>query len=641
MVTQAELDVLVPKLIKNPLREAKQLSVETLTALIRYAKERYHNDDPLFDDDIYDIIEDHFMSLNPTSIQNGAPLREDIVKTELPFYMGSQTKIKDSTLLLDKWMKKYPGDYYTSDKLDGVSGLLYIRPKLPPQLFTRGNGHTGQDISHLIKYILKGMKISKSNKQTIAIRGEFIMKKTSFTQLGKGANPRNLVSGFINRKSLDTEMAKLVDFVAYEVVEPKITLDAAYKLIAATGINVVHHTHMDTVSIDGLSNELATRRIQSEYDIDGIVVQHNAIHEHPESGNPDYSFAFKTMIGLNYAEVLVQEVEWNASKHGLLKPTVIFKPVNISGVNIGRATGFNAKYIVENKIGPGAHLKIVRSGDVIPYISEVLKPSSPQYPSKAYKWNDTNVDFLLSDTEDADQQQKKLEAFASKSGIHVVGLGPGLIQRLYAAGYTTIQKLLTVTKADLLKVEGFKEKSAQTLVDEIAKAIQAATCLQLMVASGIFGQGFGHRKLKLILDHIPDIVQRPSIDLADLQLIEGIGEKTGKQFIDNMPKFQEYLKEIGLSDRCNVATGVKAGPSVEKTEVVATDESFVFTGERSQELEAAIEAAGGRVVTSVSKKTTYVVAKDVTETTGKLGKARELGVKIISMADCKKRFQIV
>ena len=154
---------------------------------------------------------------------------------------------------------------------------------------------------------------------------------------------------------------------------------------------------------------LKERKAESEYECDGIIIAYNTPNERVPIGNPDYAFAFKNVAELETAIVTVKQVEWNVSKDGYLKPILILEPIKLSGVMIKRVTAFNAKYIVENKIGPNTQIKLVRSGDVIPHILEIIKSSKePQMPTDIeYEWNDSNVDIIAKNNS-VEQKPKKI-----------------------------------------------------------------------------------------------------------------------------------------------------------------------------------------------------------------------------------------
>ena len=379
-----------------------------------------------------------------------------------------------------------------------------------------------------------------------------------------------------------------------------------------------------------LSKILLKRREESLYEIDGIVVFHNGEHNQVSGKNPSYAFAFKSLLTHTEAEVIVKEVEWNASKDGYLKPLLHFDPVVLAGATIQKATGFNAQFIESNVIGPGSRIVIIRSGDVIPHIVRVLTKSAsgkPSLPNVKYKWNDTHVDIVLEDKELAeDVIVKRMTYFATT--MEMKGVGKGIVERLYKNGIDSIKKLVNVKVDELLEMEGFQKKSAEKVVNEIRESIKKADCLKFMDASNLFGRSIGEKKLKLIVEGFPNIIKGyiPSED--ELLKIDGIASITANQFIDGLPEFFDFMKDIGID--CN-KTNVVSKPLAESSKPSLKDLVVVFTGIRDKELEAEIESRGGKVASAVSGKTKVVVAKDPSEETGKVKAAKELGIPVLNI----------
>ena len=202
---------------ENGIDALKMLSEKKISVMIDEATKAYYNDEPLLSDNEFDIIQEYMKKKYPKNkalTQIGAPI-EDKHKVKLPYYMASMDKIKPDTNALPKWKLKYKGPYVLSAKLDGISGL-YSTENGEEKLYTRGNGSVGQDISHLIPYL----RLPKTSDMTI--RGEIIMKKSTFLEKYKDefSNSRNLVAGLVNKKTIDPEKLKDIDFVAYEVIKP-------------------------------------------------------------------------------------------------------------------------------------------------------------------------------------------------------------------------------------------------------------------------------------------------------------------------------------------------------------------------------------------------------------------------------------
>jgi NAD-dependent DNA ligase len=350
-------------------------------------------------------------------------------------------------------MKKYSGPFVLSCKLDGVSGMYSTEGKTP-KLYTRGDGNIGQDISHLIPFL----KLPK--EKGIVVRGEFIIPKETFDEKYKVlfANPRNLVSGIVNSKSADKKMEDL-HFVAYELIRPQMIPSEQMKHLTNAKFEVVQHITTETLTNDMLSQVLVDWRKNYAYEIDGVIVANDGIYER-HSGNPEHAFAFKMVLSDQVAEAKVVDVIWTPSKDGYLKPRVQIEPINLGGVCIEYATGFNAGFINENNIGVGSLIEIIRSGDVIPYIRKVVVPAKyPKMPNVLYKWNDTNVDIMLQDI-DSDETVREKNITGFFRGIGVEGLSSGNITRIIKKGYDTIEKIVKMSVDNFLEVDGFQIKTA-------------------------------------------------------------------------------------------------------------------------------------------------------------------------------------
>ena len=618
-------------LIEDPINYLKTLSDDKIAEILRKASYEYYKGTPIMSDDIFDIVKDYFQKKNPKHPvlkEIGAPTYGD--KVDLPFWMGSLDKIRDNESSLSKWKAKYPGKCVVSEKLDGNSALLVVKDGRY-KLYSRGDGNKGQDISHLLPLI---QGIPKSLPDSIAVRGELIIKKIDWLSKGKGANARNAVAGVMHSKKPDPTLSSITRFVAYEQLYPRIKMSDSLNALEEYKFKVVKSKIFNTsdLTMDSLSEYLVKRREKSLYDIDGIVIYHDGEHVAVKGKNPDYAFAFKSLLTHEEAEVVIKEVQWNVSKDGYIKPILIFDPVTIGGVSIQKATGFNAAFIEKNVVGPGSRITIIRSGDVIPHVHKILSKSASEKPSfpKEYEWNDTHVDILIKDKAlDSNVMVKRLVYFTKV--LEMKGVGPGIVERLHSNGINTFKKFINVTVDDLLKMEGFQKKSAEKVVNEIQESVKKADCLTFMTASNLFGRSIAEKKLKLILEVFPEIPNGYKPTESELSKVSGIGEITAKQFLEGLPLFFEFMKE--LNKECKKVEVVEkvVGKSLEGLVVV-------FTGVRDKELEALIEAKGGKVGSSVSSKTKILVAKDPSDDSSKIKSAKELGIPVVTIDTFKKNY---
>ena len=601
----------ITKLTKNPVPTLDSLSEEDVAQIIQKANYEYRNGKTtLMSDDLFDLIKDYLEAKNPNhpilkSI--GAAAARD--KVELPYFMASLDKIKnDDDKLVEKFKTTYTCSYVISDKLDGNSALYYIDNEGKACLFTRGDGSVGQDISHLLPFIAN---IPKIDTKGIAVRGELIISKKDFeTVKDKGANARNMVAGIINAKLPDLETAKLVQFVAYELINPRNAPENQFDLMDKMGFKVVYNkTYSDhALNITLLSDVLVHRRKSSPYDVDGIVVMHNSLHNRVKD-NPKYAFAFKSVHTMDKAEVVVTNIDWNISKDGYIIPVVQFNPVHLAGVTIQKASGFNGKYISDNKLGPGSRVIIMRSGDVIPYIVEVLTTSAsgePAMPNLSYTWSKSGVDIIVKQGEEGndDMKLKTLEYFFNK--LDIKGVSTGTITKIFNAGFQDVNSIVKITVSDLLKIDGFQAKSAEKIYNALQDGIKDVDCITLMDASNTLGRGMGSKKIVLIVDAFPTILSKKYIPtVEELIALKGIEKKTAETFIENLPAFFKFYETCGV--KCG------ANQVVEEAVPVSTKYAgmtFVFTGFRSKELEDHITSNGGTVSGTINKKTTALIVKD-------------------------------
>ena len=599
----------------------ERLNEKMLTNMIQYLNKMYYNSQPILTDNQYDIIKEYTDKKFPSNITKneiGAVVEKNKVK--LPYEMASMDKIKPDTGALQEWTQKYKGPYVLSCKLDGVSGL-YTTEGGQRKLYTRGDGSVGQDVSHLIAHL----RLPKA--KGIAIRGEFVIPKAVFEEKYKDkfANPRNMVAGIINHKTIN-EAIKDVHFVAYETIIPAgLKPSDQMNFLGIQNVERVLYKIEPTLSNEMLSDLLIDWRKNYIYEIDGVIVTNDAVYPRT-SGNPDHAFAFKMVLSDQIAEAKVVDVIWTPSKDGLLKPRVQIEPIQLGGVKIEYATGFNGAFILNNNIGIGATIELIRSGDVIPYIRAVTVPApEPKMPSVPYVWNKTHIDIMLENAgEDSTVKEKNITGFFK--GIEVEGLASGNVVKIINAGYDTVGKIIRMTEQDFLKVDGFKQKMATKLYTGIKEQIEKASLVTIMSASNMFGHGFSETRLEPIIQTYPNILtsnESNETKIRKLTEIKGMAVKTATAFVEKIPDFIAFLKDTGLESKLN------SKPTVASVAPVVINHPFngktiVVTGLTEKVIEDRVKAIGAKFGSSVSKNTDILVAKSVTESSGKLDKAREL-----------------
>jgi DNA ligase (NAD+) len=639
------------RLTKTVLKELKEeptnfatfTPISDLVSILKKLSEAYHSTDkPLVTDATYDILYDKLKERDPENSflkKVGAPIISK-EKVDLPFPMGSLNKIKPDEGDLEKWLEKYKGPYVISDKLDGISAQIYNNPKSGFKMYTRGEGNEegnlGMDISHLLKYINAGS--IKSIPSGHSIRGELIIKRDTFKKLdSKYKNIRNAVGGIVNKKhNLDETIAKNIDFVAYAIIHPELKQEQQMIELKKLGINIVEFKVEKNITQKYLEDYLKDRRKNSPYDVDGIVCIDSSNTYKVKGGNPDNGFAFKMILDDQFAVTTITNVIWQPTMDSYLKPIVEIEPKDLVGTTVSRATAYHAKYVKDNKIGIGAKIKIIRSGDVIPKIMEVITPAKEiSLPDIPYVWNETKVDIVIDYTkkvpkEILDQVQIELILYFFR-GIGVKYLSEGIITKLYKEGYKSVSSIIGADEDEVSQIKGLGDKMVAKIYKEIYSALDKVELYQFMAASHL-DRGLGERKIKEILKVYPNILndEYTREELIDkLKKVNGFSDVMSEKFADNIKQFKKFFKEIDeiydISRLLKVKKPKKIGNLFE-------GKTIVFTGVRDKELEEFITNNGGKVSGSVSKNTNIVIHSDSPDkSSAKYKKAEDLKVELISI----------
>ena len=621
---------LLEKLQNRGISTLKNLSEEKLTNMIRHANKLYYNEKPILTDETYDILKEYVEKKYPNNDavhEIGAPVEKN--KATLPYFMGSMDKIKPDTNIVPQWKEKYPGSYVISGKLNGVSGL-YTTEDEEPKLYTRGNGSIGEDVSHLIPYL------NLPETSGLVIRGEFIITKEVFEDRysEKAANPLGAIVSTVNAMQLNKQKLEDLQFVAYEVIKPTMKPSDQMKFLEKNEFSTVIYEIKDDITNEMLSANLTNWRENYDFQIDGVIIVSNKIYPR-EKCNPSYAFAFKMVLSDQVVEAKVLDVVWEASMYGYLKPRIRLEPVMIGGAKIEFVTGFNGGYINENKIGVGTILKLVRSGDVIPHILEVVKPSlEAKMPFESYRWTSTKVDLILLDIhKHPDVCQKQIIYFFKK--LNVVGIGPGNVKKLVEAGYDTIPSILEMSKEDLLKIDGFQKTKVDKIFKSIVKRLKEVSLPNLMAASCVFGRGMASTRIEQILNEYPDIlVTDDSYDeLVDKIFdIKGFALKTARSFARYVPKFLKFMRETGLKKSLIWETK-------ERSTHELVDKKIIMTGFRDDVFQEMVEKATGlKMSKSLSKKTFALVVLDMLMENVKTVKAKKMNIPIYTKNDFVEKY---
>jgi NAD-dependent DNA ligase len=453
-----------------------------------------------------------------------------------------------------------------------------------------------------------------------------------------------MVAGLVNHKHMDAafhEKIKDVRFVAYEVITPVLKPSEQFAFLKEAGFECSYNlalTSPNALTEECLSRVFGEFKSGYMYETDGVIVCEDKVHPRPPGvSNPEYAFAFKMAIGEQMTRARVVAVHWSASKDGYLKPRVQIEPVSLCGVKIEYATGFNAAFIVQHRVGAGAVIEIIRSGDVIPHIKQVITPAAlgAGLPNDCeYEWNETGVDIVLKNAgEDEGVVEKNVALFFA--GMGVDGIGAGVVKKLCKAGYNSVPKIIHMTKEEMSGIDGLGEKSAFKIKESIATALKKAEMVTWAAASNVFGRGFGEKKMAPILEMYPNILlsnDSKEEKINQVLQVKGLAEKSAGAFVENIARFNEFFLA------CN-GSNATLTPSF-ATETVKKDVSHalfnktvVLTGFRDKDFMQKLKEVGAIQGATVSKNTFAVVVKNEGESSSKISNAKTLGVPIFFLQD--------
>lgn len=366
--------------LKNP----TSLSFKQLLPLLQEADELYYNgDESELTDAEYDTAWQYAKKLQPNHsyfLGTGSEVRGGKVK--LPNPMGSLDQIQPGEL--SSWIRK-DVVYVATDKLDGYSAQLVYGTQGKLQIaYSKGDGVSAADITRKVKQI---KNVPQDIEENVTIRGEIIIPIAHFpllqakvkTRSGQPyRNPRNCVSGLMNASECPKAAFDYIHFVAYEIIGSIDSKEEQLSMLGKMGFTVATSSRFTNPTEDQLTKHLVAARKRSMYELDGIVLDINdpkiRAKLKTDSINPKYAAKYKVASSDNAAIATVIGVEFNVSKDGYLKPRINIEPVQLLGTTVQWCTGFNARFIIDNGVGPGAKIVITRSGDVIPLVLRVISP---------------------------------------------------------------------------------------------------------------------------------------------------------------------------------------------------------------------------------------------------------------------------
>ncbi len=544
---------------------------------------------------------------------------------KLPVFMPSLNKVKDNHAL-GLYKKRCESDsYVVSDKIDGLS-LLVVVKNGNVKLYTRGDGEYGKDVTNIYEHIDIGKATILQSDHIV--RGEIVIPLENFKKHSTVySNPRNLVAGVVNSKEKNPYVLNSLKFIAYSYyTEKNLRTEDMFKFLKHMGYYTPYFEVVKTIKEESLRELLNKRKTEAEYEIDGLVISSQDYVYENSKENPKMTVAFKSLGETK--EVKVLDVEWNVRKYNYLKPRVKTEPVYFGNVKVQYFSGYNAKYIKDNNIGVGTVLLVTRSGDVVPDILRVITPTEALMPEEECHWSSSGME-LISDENNSDINLiSRLVSFFTVCNIK--GMKEGIIKKIVEGrGIKDENEFFGITKEDVLSVDGFKDKSAENVINCINELKGKICVTDTMVACGIF-QGFGEKKINKIIseagDVLPYCVNDKVVDKKELvyQILRiGGFNTTAEKFVNYLDEFKEYYKRV------KYAFGAPKPIVIQKVEI--TGKIYCFSGFRDAKLKIKLMDEGNSVVDSLTKEVNILVVKDINESSSKIEKARKYGIEIVEL----------
>ena len=641
---------------KDPETWASKKTPKYLVKILQIFSDKYFNEgNPLVDDNTYDklyyILEEKDPK-NPFFKKIGSlPPGEKIM---LDYYMPSLDKIiygQDKSMKkMDRWIKQYKGPYFISDKLNGCSALL-VKKNGSIHLYTRGDGEEGEDITFLIDdgYLIN-KTILKKLTSDIAIRGEIVCSRINYNSIPesiKKKNAQSTVTSVINSDNYNKLAAKELEFIAHAIPSSNEKMSDQMDFLDKIKFPHVNYSILKEIDENILEEYYNESLETTKYDLDGIVVIDNSKgYQNNENKNPKYAFAFKNYDVLDRADSKVIGVEWTYSKDSYVIPTVIIEPISLENTTVNRATAYNAKFIIDNGIGKGSIVTMIKGGSIIPEIVEVIqksKPATENLPMEDIEWSSSGVDLIYKgNDEDILYEINKSKVIYFFDTLKVKALGPGTVDKLLMNGYPNEIDIIDVfinNPGELKKIKGFAQKNIEKISKSIQEAFDKSKLENIMSASNIFGRGMGETKIKLILDLIPDIMDKDykvTELTSKLIKIKGIGDVSAKKFVENLKYFKEYYEELTKIIDINLD---------QKDEIKNEDgidfeqKKYVLTGTRDKDIIQFIEKHNGIYKENFTNDTFMVIYKEG-KTSNTMDKAKNKGITLISDIEFKKMYDI-
>lgn len=604
--------------------------VEKLKQRIAEANEAYRQGKPIMSDAEFDILIEELEEMSPDDellSLIGHRVSDETRKRKLPIPMASMNKIKSIEDIRDWHRLKLPSmvEVICTPKYDGLSLCV---DETTDDATTRGDGTFGQASDEHYRLIGNHLSLENTAYRRDTFRytwGEVIMPKQKFIESYSEdfANPRNLVAGLLNSKSVQPALSDIV-YIKYGGIAQRGIFTTKAEILDCLNEGQATKVPYYTSGITDLTEEKLIdlfKEWSKDFEIDGVIIEVNnlaaqdSLGRETSSGNPIWARAFKHPSFEQSAITTIKSIEWNISKQGYAKPVLIIEPVRLDGVTVSRVTGNNAKFVMDMGLGAGAKVVVKRSGMVIPIIADVIEGVEFQMPDLGFEleWDGPELKTI---GETDDQRIKMNVAFFEI--LEADNVSEGIIKQLWDAGFATVKSILDATKDDFEKVEGFGKRKAKIVYDAIQKSVSGVQLSKLQHATGLF-KGLGSKKLVLL----EGFKEKPTV--GQVMEIEGFAEISARAYVDAYDSFFEFIKDLPVTIEEKAET-VLVGTDLE-------GKQFVFTGVRRKDLEEVIESRGGKIGSGVSKATTYLVMKAKGSGSSKEEKAIKLGVEILTVEE--------
>ena len=637
---------------------------ELVALLNRYATEYYTSDNPSVSDSEYDrlyreLVEleaaypDQVLADSPTHRVGGKVLDGfEKYSHQYPLYSLQDAFSREELEAFDARVRKelaHP-TYICELKIDGLSISLTYEKGILVAGATRGDGSVGENITENLKRV-KDIPLTLPEELDITVRGECYMPRASFDQVNQTrqengepefANPRNAAAGTL--RQLDTAVVakrNLATFL-YQEASPS-TRDSQEKVLKhleQLGF-VVNPKRVLAESMDEIWNfiqEVGQERENLPYDIDGVVIKVNDLAGQEELGftvkAPKWAIAYKFPAEEKEAQLL--SVDWTVGRTGVVTPTANLTPVQLAGTTVSRATLHNVDYIAEKDIRKGDTVIVYKAGDIIPAVLRVVESKRVSEERLDIPTNCPSCDSDLLHFEDEvalrcinprcpAQIMEGLIHFASRDAMNITGLGPSVVEKLFAANLVKdVADIYRLREEDFLLLEGVKEKSAAKLYQAI-QASKENSAEKLLFGLGI--RHVGSKASQLLLQHFHSIENLAQADPEEVASIESLGGVIAKSL---QTYFATEGSEILLKELKEAGVNLDYKGQTIVADAALSGLTVVLTGKlerlKRSEAKSKLESLGAKVTGSVSKKTDLVVAG--ADAGSKLQKAQELGIEV-------------